>query len=142
MGLSEVQFVFVGVVVLFYSVSGGSWAVMATDVIQSLVLIPLTVLVASVCMREIGWIGGFSQAVDDAGPRPHQRVVAPAVQRLDSWALPLVRAWCSTLSAWLKHPSPHTSVIPGGCEPCSRAASIVTPNFAGSAIEASPLGRV
>ncbi|MEL7485279.1 MAG: transporter, partial [Planctomycetota bacterium] len=34
-GLSEVQFVIVivGVVVLFYSVSGGSWAVMATDVI-------------------------------------------------------------------------------------------------------------
>ncbi|MEO0630224.1 MAG: hypothetical protein AAFY46_05800, partial [Planctomycetota bacterium] len=77
-GLSEVQFVIVivGVVVLFYSVSGGSWAVMATDVIQSLVLIPLTVLVAVLCMREIGWIDGFTRAVDDAGLRNDFAIVS------------------------------------------------------------------
>ncbi|MEO1718152.1 MAG: hypothetical protein AAFR76_13700, partial [Planctomycetota bacterium] len=77
-GLSEVQFVIVivGIVVLFYSVSGGSWAVMATDVIQSLVLIPLTVLVAVLCMREIGWIDGFTGAVDDAGLRNDFAIVS------------------------------------------------------------------
>lgn len=67
-GLSEVQFLIllVGVVVMFYSVSGGSWAVMATDVVQSLVLIPLTLLVAFLCLVEVGGLSGFVKAVSDA----------------------------------------------------------------------------
>ncbi|MEM1072650.1 MAG: hypothetical protein AAGH71_07500 [Planctomycetota bacterium] len=68
LNLSEVQFLIllVGVVVMFYSVSGGSWAVMATDVVQSLVLIPLTLLVAFLCLVEIGGVTGFLGAIADA----------------------------------------------------------------------------
>ncbi|MEL6311703.1 MAG: hypothetical protein AAFQ17_04940, partial [Pseudomonadota bacterium] len=64
-GLGEVQFVIVltGLVVLVYSVTGGSWAVMATDFVQSLILIPLTILVAFLCLREVGGIGGFFEEV-------------------------------------------------------------------------------
>jgi len=35
-----------GIVVLFYSATGGRWAVMATDFLQGLILIPLTIIIA------------------------------------------------------------------------------------------------
>lgn len=68
-GMSEVQgvIVIVGVVVLLYSVIGGSWAVMATDVIQSLVLVPLTLLVAYLCLEKIGGFGGLFAGIREAG---------------------------------------------------------------------------
>lgn len=44
----------IGSVVVFYSTSGGRWAVMATDFLQSLILIPITLLVAYLCLVEIG----------------------------------------------------------------------------------------
>ncbi|MEO1128877.1 MAG: hypothetical protein AAFX05_04115 [Planctomycetota bacterium] len=69
LNLTEVQLViaFIGTVVLIYSVSGGSWAVMATDVLQSLVLVPLTLLVAFLCLMEVGGISGLFQGIREAG---------------------------------------------------------------------------
>ncbi|MEP6342100.1 MAG: hypothetical protein ABJ275_02205 [Maricaulaceae bacterium] len=46
-----------GVIVLFYSATGGRWAVMATDFLQGLILVPLTILVAWLCINKLG---GFS----------------------------------------------------------------------------------
>ncbi|MBZ0173529.1 MAG: hypothetical protein K8E66_14190, partial [Phycisphaerales bacterium] len=68
-GASEVQLVIVatGVIVLIYSVSGGSWAVMATDFVQSLILIPLTVLVAFLCLRHIGGVGEMFAQIESQG---------------------------------------------------------------------------
>src|SRR5690606_2711707 len=44
----------IGVVVVFYSVSGGSWGVQITDSLQALILIPGTIAVAVLCLIEIG----------------------------------------------------------------------------------------
>ena len=79
LGMGEVQFVIIviGVVVLTYSVSGGSWAVMATDVVQSVVLIPLTILVAYLCLREVGGLSGFASAIDEANLRDQFSVISP-----------------------------------------------------------------
>lgn len=68
-GMAEVPFVIVvtGTVVLLYSVTGGSWAVMVTDVLQSLILIPLTLLVAYLCLREIGGVRGLFDAIEAGG---------------------------------------------------------------------------
>ncbi|MEM1330134.1 MAG: hypothetical protein AAGG07_06200 [Planctomycetota bacterium] len=68
-GLSEVGLVVVvtGVIVVAYSVTGGSWAVMATDFVQSLILIPLTLLVAFLCLREIGGVDGLLTQIDEQG---------------------------------------------------------------------------
>jgi Na+/proline symporter len=49
----------IGGVVVFYSTSGGRWAVMATDFLQSLILIPITLLVAYLCLVEVGGPVGF-----------------------------------------------------------------------------------
>lgn len=49
----------IGGVVILYSTSGGRWAVMATDFFQSLILFPLAILVAVLCLYKIGGIGAF-----------------------------------------------------------------------------------
>ncbi|MAY75296.1 MAG: hypothetical protein CMJ31_11365 [Phycisphaerae bacterium] len=69
LGWNEVQFVIVvtGLIVVVYSVAGGSWAVMATDFVQSLILIPLTLLVAFLCLREIGGVGGMFDEIQRQG---------------------------------------------------------------------------
>lgn len=49
----------IGFIVLFYSSSGGMWAVMATDVVQGIILFSITILVAFLAIKEIGGVGEF-----------------------------------------------------------------------------------
>ena len=56
-----------GVVVLFYSATGGRWAVMATDFLQGLILVPLTVLVAWLCISKLGGIGSMFAQIEAQG---------------------------------------------------------------------------
>ncbi len=57
----------IGAVVVFYSTTGGSWAVMATDFVQSLVMIPMTVLITVLCLIEVGGLAGFGSLINQAG---------------------------------------------------------------------------
>lgn len=57
----------IGLIVLVYSTAGGSWGVMSTDFLQTLILIPITILVAFLCLRELGGIGGLVSRIDEAG---------------------------------------------------------------------------
>ena len=54
----------IGVVLMFYSVTGGSWAVMATDFVQGLIMIPLTIVLTVYCLAQFGGVGGFFDAID------------------------------------------------------------------------------
>lgn len=56
-----------GVVVLFYSATGGRWAVMATDFLQGLILVPLTIIIAWLCVSQLGGIGGMFQQIEAQG---------------------------------------------------------------------------
>jgi len=56
-----------GVVVLFYSATGGRWAVMATDFLQGLILIPLTLIIAWLCVNELGGIGNMFTQIEAQG---------------------------------------------------------------------------
>ncbi len=51
--------VLIGAIVLAYSTSGGMWGVMATDVVQGVILYGMTILLAVLCVMEVGGIGGF-----------------------------------------------------------------------------------
>ncbi len=51
----------VGLIVLLYSVAGGKWAVMATDVVQGVILYAITILVGILAFIEVGGWDGFSQ---------------------------------------------------------------------------------
>jgi len=59
--------VVLGFVVVFYAAISGSWAVMAADFIKALVLVPITVLLAGVCLWKLGGLGGLLAAIDHAG---------------------------------------------------------------------------
>ncbi len=54
----------IGVVLMFSSVSGGSWAVMATDFVQGLIMIPLTIVLTVYCLAQLGGIGGFFDSIE------------------------------------------------------------------------------
>jgi len=56
-----------GIVVLFYSATGGRWAVMATDFLQGLILIPLTIIVAWLCVSQFGGLGPMFQEIEAQG---------------------------------------------------------------------------
>jgi SSS family solute:Na+ symporter len=53
----------VGVVVLIYCTVGGSWAVMANDFVQGLIMISMTLLLAILCVVHAGGWEGFGQAL-------------------------------------------------------------------------------
>ncbi|MEM6334638.1 MAG: hypothetical protein AAF823_15000 [Planctomycetota bacterium] len=57
----------IGAVVLVYSTAGGSWAVMVTDFLQTLILFPITVLVALLCLIELGGVGGMFAEIQQQG---------------------------------------------------------------------------
>lgn len=49
-----------GVVVVFVAAAGGSWAVVAGDFIQALVLVPITLVAAFTSLRLVGGLSGFA----------------------------------------------------------------------------------
>jgi len=56
-----------GIVVLFYSATGGRWAVMATDFLQGLILIPLTIIIAWLCLEKLGGVGAMFEQIESQG---------------------------------------------------------------------------
>lgn len=56
-----------GIVVLFYSATGGRWAVMATDFLQGLILVPLTIIIAWLCLSKLGGISGMFEQIEVQG---------------------------------------------------------------------------
>lgn len=56
-----------GVVVVFYSVSGGSWSVQVNDSLQALILIPVTVAFTILCLNKVGGFGGLLEGIQAAG---------------------------------------------------------------------------
>jgi Na+/proline symporter len=59
--------VLLGFVVLFYAALSGAWAVLAADFIKALVLMPISILLAVVCLWHFGGIGGLLRSIDQAG---------------------------------------------------------------------------
>lgn len=70
--------IILGTVVTVYSVTGGSWAVIATDFLQSLILLPVAALVAILCLVELGGIGGMIEKIHSAGLAEQYSLIKPA----------------------------------------------------------------
>ena len=56
-----------GFVVVFYSFSSGNWAVLATDFIQSIILFPVTLLIAFLALYKVGGLSGLEAKVAAMG---------------------------------------------------------------------------
>jgi Na+/proline symporter len=59
--------VVLGFVVLIYSTTGGSWAVMSTDFLQGTIMVSMTLLLSVLCLVEFGGPGAFLEAIGAAG---------------------------------------------------------------------------
>ncbi len=57
--------VVIGFVVTFYSTSGGRWGVMATDFLQSLILVPITLVLAVYSFYHVGGFSGIAAMFSD-----------------------------------------------------------------------------
>jgi len=63
-GFSLVSIIIVlSVVVIFYSLIGGKWAVMATDFLQSLILLSVAVLVTVLCLYKLGGLDNLFELI-------------------------------------------------------------------------------
>lgn len=91
----DVVIIVLGLVVMFYSFTGGSWAVMATDFIQGMIMMPMTVLITFLCLRAVGGVDGFIEMVAQRGLRDdfaiiHQPGEFPMGAFTLAWALAMV----------------------------------------------------
>ena len=59
--------VVLGFIVLIYSVTGGSWAIMATDFIQCLIMFVMTLLLTMLCLYKLGGFGGLLEQINTQG---------------------------------------------------------------------------
>jgi SSS family transporter len=97
--------VVVGGVVLFYSLIGGRWAVMATDFIQSLILFPVAILVGLLSLHAVGGIGGLIAKIKAQGLMREYALIkspgfvdAPIDFSLNWFVALLLLVTCSSLS--------------------------------------------
>jgi len=78
----ETTIILVGAIMTIYAFVGGSWAIMAADFVQGLILFSLTILIAVLCLIKVGGIDGLFglirsehlshqfAAIKAASPRP------------------------------------------------------------------------
>lgn len=59
--------VVLGVVVLFYAALSGAWAVLAADFLKMLLLMPISVLLAIVCLWKVGGVSGLLALIEQSG---------------------------------------------------------------------------
>ena len=55
----EITVLAVGITVMIISLIGGSWAVVASDFMQLMIMLPVAIILAFLSLREVGGIGGF-----------------------------------------------------------------------------------
>ncbi len=75
-----------GVVVVFLSAAGGSWAVVAGDFIQALILVPITIVAAFSALRLVGGFEAFASAL----PETHWKIGQAAAGFGPWWILAVV----------------------------------------------------
>jgi Na+/proline symporter len=76
----EPTIIVLGSVVVVYSIAGGVWATMATDFLQGVVLIPFTMLIALLCLYQLGGFSGMFAMIDAQGLSNHFSFIQPTGQ--------------------------------------------------------------
>jgi len=67
--------IFTGIVVVFYSVSGGSWSVQITDTLQAYILVPIALVVLFLSLKSVGGFGGLLEQIDAKGLAGDYKVI-------------------------------------------------------------------
>lgn len=58
---TNAMIVSIGATVAIYSITGGRWAVMGTDFMQSLIILPVSLIVFALSMKAVGGVSGFTE---------------------------------------------------------------------------------
>ncbi len=66
-----------GGVVMIYSTVGGAWAVMANDYIQGIIMIGMAMLLAVLCLYQVGGVGGLLAKIQAAGLAQELGFISP-----------------------------------------------------------------
>ncbi|MDP0501828.1 MAG: hypothetical protein Q7P63_17170 [Verrucomicrobiota bacterium JB022] len=83
----------IGAVVMIYSTTGGSWAVMGTDFVQGLMMLPMTALIAVLCIQEVGGLGLFIERLGDPALHGDYQLLKPQGHELaGKFGLPWIGA--------------------------------------------------
>ncbi|MCU0792225.1 MAG: hypothetical protein MUE42_05110 [Opitutaceae bacterium] len=82
----ETTILVTGLVVVVMTLVGGSWAAVAGDFIQVLILMPVTVVAAYLALREVGGVGAF-----------FERLPAGHVDLSAAWESPLLLLWVAAI---------------------------------------------
>jgi SSS family transporter len=59
--------VVLGVIVMVYCTVGGTWGIMATDFLQGLILLPVTLVLAGLCLHAVGGLEGLFSGIEAKG---------------------------------------------------------------------------
>ena len=92
---NEYVIIIVGSIVLSYCSIGGSWAVMANDFIQGLVLIGMTILLTILCFYESGGISEFFTAINEQPTlQSNFSIITASTTGDDFWSQKYGLTWC------------------------------------------------
>lgn len=83
----------VGAVVIVYCTAGGSWAVMANDFGQGLIMVSVTILITVLCFNHAGGVGAFFAAVSESPAAADLRFYKPSAEGQDIMKIPYGLTW-------------------------------------------------
>jgi len=69
--------VIIGAITVAYSTSGGMWGVMATDVVQGVILYGMTILMGVLCIMEIGGVSSFISHFNELADEGSYQLIKP-----------------------------------------------------------------
>jgi len=113
---------FVGIVVVFYSVSGGSWSVQITDTLQAYILVPIALVVLFLSMRQVGWMDGLLQGIADKGLQDDYKVIMEVGHQYKSSAAKVGLGYFSI--GWLVASLVYSFVLSANMTSCWRFLSV------------------
>jgi SSS family transporter len=82
-------------VAIAYTMMGGLWADVATDLVQGIVIVIGVLAVGALVLAGIGGAGDALRAIDPARLEPLGATGTPLLERIEAWAVPI----CGSISA-------------------------------------------
>lgn len=91
----EMLIIALGAVVLIYSMVGGTWGGLATDFLQGIILLPITILITVLCFIKVGGVPEFFALIKQQGLTEDYAMIKPAGWAADGrytiwWAAAMV----------------------------------------------------
>jgi len=116
--------IFAGVVVVFYSVSGGSWSVMITDSLQSLIMVPVCIVLAWLSLKAVGGFHGLHEAIQAHGLAADYKLIVEPNHIYSSSAGKIGKGYFT--AAWVLASMAYSIIISTQMTTCYRFLAVKT----------------